>query len=487
MAASTQLFDLIQSLSGSEKRYFRLYCNLQDGEKNYLKLFDFLDGKEVYDEKEVKAAFQSESFVKSLHVTKNYLVNLILKSLRSFHSGGNSELKLNNLLSDFSILEKRGLYPHVEEILQKIKRVSIEQEKHHLLWWVLTKEMSFLMARREKSMEEDLSLLTDSFYHTAEILLKDTKALILNRKAGLASRSGYKEVFLSEQEKQFETELDRKNELSVLGYSHFTQFKAIRALLQNDIENHYLFYKQVVEKWKSEPALIKNRPILYKINLANLLNSCFRAQRFDEFPAILNELKKLPKGNFNEEAETFQNVAFYELLYYLNTGKVAEGLSRIHEIEKGLVSYKAKIHKSRELAFYYNLSLFYFIQHKYAMALDWLQPILNHPKTDHRKDLQRAAQLLQIVFHYMLDNMDLVSSLLTSVRKKFARQNGLNDFEALFFSNFHNLLKSVPGRPRHENEHKFFEAVNQFRQENKNLTLPLVDEVYWWLSNKVNP
>ena len=34
---------LIQSLTKAEKRYFRLYANLQSGEKNYLLLFDLIN------------------------------------------------------------------------------------------------------------------------------------------------------------------------------------------------------------------------------------------------------------------------------------------------------------------------------------------------------------------------------------------------------------------------------------------------------------
>ena len=54
MKPSTELFNLIQSLSKSEKRFFKLSSSLQDGEKNYLKLFDAIEKQKSYDEKEIK-------------------------------------------------------------------------------------------------------------------------------------------------------------------------------------------------------------------------------------------------------------------------------------------------------------------------------------------------------------------------------------------------------------------------------------------------
>ncbi|MEZ4950160.1 MAG: hypothetical protein R2784_12335 [Saprospiraceae bacterium] len=70
-----------------------MFANIQEGEKNYLKLFDLVSNQEEYDEESVKEAFKGEKIVNSLHVTKNYLVKLILKSLKLYYSGQKGEIK----------------------------------------------------------------------------------------------------------------------------------------------------------------------------------------------------------------------------------------------------------------------------------------------------------------------------------------------------------------------------------------------------------
>ena len=50
MEASTELFNLVKSLSKSEKRFFKLSSSLQSGEKNYLKIFDCIDKQKSYNE-----------------------------------------------------------------------------------------------------------------------------------------------------------------------------------------------------------------------------------------------------------------------------------------------------------------------------------------------------------------------------------------------------------------------------------------------------
>ncbi len=88
MGASDDLFQLIKSMSRSEKGYFKKYASKHTiGEKNsYVKLFDAIDAQAAYDEDALKQKFRNDRFVSSLYSTKNYLFNLALKSLSAYHS-----------------------------------------------------------------------------------------------------------------------------------------------------------------------------------------------------------------------------------------------------------------------------------------------------------------------------------------------------------------------------------------------------------------
>ncbi len=85
MKPSNELFDLIKSLTKSEKRFFKLQSALQSGDKNYVRLFDLIDKMSEYDEENVKKTFKGEKFIKHLPSEKNHLYKLILKALRSYY------------------------------------------------------------------------------------------------------------------------------------------------------------------------------------------------------------------------------------------------------------------------------------------------------------------------------------------------------------------------------------------------------------------
>ncbi len=58
--ASNSLHELIKSLNKSEKRYFKVFSSRHTiGEENsYIKLFDFIDKMDEYDEEELFKCFK---------------------------------------------------------------------------------------------------------------------------------------------------------------------------------------------------------------------------------------------------------------------------------------------------------------------------------------------------------------------------------------------------------------------------------------------
>lgn len=111
MIKKEQLFILIKSLSKAEKRYFRLACRQAETASNYLKLFDAMDAQEEYDEKAIRKKFKKETFCNQLHVTKSYLRQFILKSLRNFHTKISKDAELKDALRNVEILFHKELYP----------------------------------------------------------------------------------------------------------------------------------------------------------------------------------------------------------------------------------------------------------------------------------------------------------------------------------------------------------------------------------------
>src|SRR3990172_2607926 len=129
MVKKEELFVLIKSLSRSEKRYFHLFCTREASGKNYRKLFEAINRQEAYDERAIKEQFKDEIFVRQLHVTKNYLQKLILKSLRNYHAGISRDAELKDTLRNIETLYNKELFTHCR---RELKRAEVIARKYEL-------------------------------------------------------------------------------------------------------------------------------------------------------------------------------------------------------------------------------------------------------------------------------------------------------------------------------------------------------------------
>jgi len=81
---------LIQRMSRTEKRHFKLYNQIYKGKnKDFIKLFDFLNNLKAYDAVVVEA-FLAKKIVKQKNVCIAYLLNKVTETIYVI---GNHELK----------------------------------------------------------------------------------------------------------------------------------------------------------------------------------------------------------------------------------------------------------------------------------------------------------------------------------------------------------------------------------------------------------
>ena len=117
MTGSDELFKLIHTLSKNEKRFFKLYCSLRPGEKTYLLLFDVIEKQESYNEIKAKKIIKD-----NFPAVKNYLLNLIVKTLSIYHDNFSDDIEIRNLLNSVELLYYKGLYKQASRFLERTKK-----------------------------------------------------------------------------------------------------------------------------------------------------------------------------------------------------------------------------------------------------------------------------------------------------------------------------------------------------------------------------
>lgn len=142
MKKKQDLFHLIKSMSKAEKRYFKLYASqhVEKGRSNSVKLFDAIEAQTDYDEAAIRRRFVNERFARQLAVQKNYLYELILRSLRAFHAGTSVGVRVAELLHAVEVLSDRGLYSQCSDLLARALQLARRHEEFALELRVLKYE-----------------------------------------------------------------------------------------------------------------------------------------------------------------------------------------------------------------------------------------------------------------------------------------------------------------------------------------------------------
>ena len=94
MSRADTLIRLVHTLTKAEKRYFRLYSSLQQGSKDYVKLFDLLESNIYPNTAAAREAFSHAWPGASYEVCSKYLYKVIMDCLLHLRLQHNQQASL---------------------------------------------------------------------------------------------------------------------------------------------------------------------------------------------------------------------------------------------------------------------------------------------------------------------------------------------------------------------------------------------------------
>jgi len=164
MKSKELLHELIHSLTKSEKRYFSVFTSIHKESNNYVKLFNAIHAQKEYDEDAILDQFKKEDFIRQFSVAKNYLMNLVLKSLSNHHQKAKKSIELNTFLTEIEVLYWKGLFKLCQKRINQAKKIAQKYDMTHYLllinYWDRRNEdyVSSKMLNEEAAEETELYL-----------------------------------------------------------------------------------------------------------------------------------------------------------------------------------------------------------------------------------------------------------------------------------------------------------------------------------------
>lgn len=424
MNKTDDLFQLINSMSKSEKGYFKKFSTVYatEGTRNYIKLFDAIEKQKVYDENKILKLFNKEQFIKRLPVEKNNLLHLILKCLKVYHSGKTMEQEVKELLEYVEILFDKHLYKLCWKKLKKVKKIASETENFLYLLEIKTWENKLLhiehkleelkeLIKTAPEEEEDivrkyLNYRKYRWAHSENLLAYHQIGAIRNKEDGNNYQLIIKKGVLAEENKALSVKAK---------YFFFISHAFFHYVSYNYIES-YRHLKQLVQLMDLPPILSSRKKINdYIMCLHNLSLLCLRLKKFHEIQDLLNKMRTCLNNDKESRKLIFCFSANIELLYYCNTGYFKKGIELAKEVEMFLDSNSNQIDETILFQLYRGLSELYHGNMDYSNALKWINVILNEKSEAANSQLYFETKIFNLIIHYEMNNTELLEYLVKSV------------------------------------------------------------------------
>lgn len=432
------IWQFVKSLTNREKAYFKRISNahMDDGDKNYLKLFEEIEKMKVFDKVALAKKFEGTSIDKYLSSEINYLKDKLLTSLLNYNLNITKRNKIHKGIVFIEILIQKGFRKEAMKRLKTSKKMAYEMEEFSLLIRLIELEEIILFKQGIIGFRETLRNLIKERNQVINIF--DNLKYMRTIREELRDIQ-YKEGFVTDQFKKY-PELynnplvdDLENCKSRQAREHWHYIQTVRNYLVRDYASALKASEKYMAFFEEHEGFFPASKKLPMLSNYMFFSGLTKSKSHFKLPLEKLEME-LKKGKLDPIYGLYIiNARHLELAYRTEDEKLMKEYiqkcmdlidQHIADLEMGYVQYLYQlIVTSCILLKDYELG---------ATNINlWIQkgviPIY-----------KLQARLFALIIHFELDWTDLVSSeiiLLKKMRKKFPNRMELIDSFYSFYSN----------------------------------------------------
>lgn len=433
------LFQLVKSLSKSEKRQFKLYVGRLEGNEDskFLQLFNVLDKLTTYQEEHILS--KTGISKRQLPNLKAHLYRQILVSLRLSPSQQNIRTQLREQLDFATILYRKGLYNQSLRLLDRAKSQALNYEEKHIASEIIELEKvieSQYITRSIKDRSEQL--ITESELVTRQNIISSELSNLSLDLYGEFLKSGYakNEEEYQKLRKFFDERLPfyQSSELGFREKLWLYKVYLWYSFLIQDFRSCYRYARKWVDLFEANEKMIELHPVFYLRGQQYLLESLFFIQDRARFTQALDRLEArvnhpdFPKDD-NVRSLSFLYVYSHKMNKHFLEGQFVNGLYLVPEVEAGILEFGEQLDEHHIMVFNYKIACMYFGAWDLKQCIAYLDRIISNKSLKMREDLLCFARILNLVAHYEAGMDYHLDSLIKSTYKFLIKMEDLYEVQ----------------------------------------------------------
>lgn len=424
-----ELHTLVHSLSQSEKRYFRAGGR---GDENYFQLFDAILAQETYNEAEIKVKFQGVSFVKQLHVAKNYLTRQILKSLRNYHNKISKDAEAKDILRNVEILYRRELFRHCSNELTRAERLARTYELSTAMTEVLSWRRKLLQALKPSDFQSFKEIVEEQ-HEVVEGLLRSVEYWNLTvdisisvSGPGASIDTGHPLLKSVDMATSVQS---RVLYYHCLYYLNLMESKSVEA--KNNLE-------ELVAYLDEHQNFTEEDPGIYISTVNNLITYLVFNRKYEEALHYLDTLKsrygeQFFKAGNKQVLRQMMRTYNIELEIYRDLRNFHVNEDAIADVERFIEQNESRIPRNYLPSFWFQLACIHFFKKSYSRSLKWVNEVMNIKTSIERPDILYHARMLNLMVHFELRNFFALGYFIENCRRFLRKESALEPYHQVIF------------------------------------------------------
>jgi len=491
-----RLFELIKSLSKSEKRYFKVNNKSSKGrKKNYMRLMNAISRQEAYDEAKLLKKFKGEAFTRNFSVAKSDLYDLILRELRQYHSERSVLTRLSNQLIDIEVLFKKGLFEQCYRLVNK--GIERAEAANNFLFKALFLQYEQRLMQVHKTNLEEATILNNANALSESLRIYDN----MNEYWRVATLAYYyyKEYNLTGKKEDYNRWVamrehplmqDEAKAQSFGARMLFYNTKIFFAPLEEGIRHSLKYTEKMVDLFEQYPVLLQESLESYIIVLHNYISTLLYAEEWEDATAGIQKIRSIPR-RFPKQKNKSTEVLIEKHATYLELALFNRSGVNVAYIRQQAAAFEAFVQEQAEeigtvyfIKIYYHLAYAYFILEDYDSAQSCCYQIIQITGTAWRKDTF-FINLMFLLIYFERQNINLQESVSRQLYRMLRSKDDFTAFEKIL-SRF---VRKLPLASDQENLQKLYKEtyadLNKM-EAHQTLTVGLDDfDIKKWLEAKI--
>lgn len=433
MLRKSDLFQLIKSLDGGEKRYLVKSGRRESGEATgYVQIIQAVAAADTLSEPEMKDIITRFSSSGKTDVKKHYLFYWILKRLGDYHSARYKEIQdINNL----RILMDRSMYAQASRVIPAIKKRLITSENYPDLLAVLELELKisrYLESSNPAALFEEIQVFSKQYadLKTLELIryrlrrILDSNIFVRNEteKAAIGDLTGAPVL---------SAPLESPGLLGNYNYHVILFWKYATA---NDWSRAFPYAHRNYQIMCLNGSQIARFPDETIHSFFNLLTSASISNR-KLYNRVLRDFRKSISGRLTSRVKLDSMLFLYlaQLIHFNRNYMLVQKTGFIIEAAGFITKNRSQFSRVLLNNFYFDLAKSFFYQQNYRSSFSALNEIYqNLDITGHTRDFYTHSRILFCLACFENDETEMMLYAAKSAKEFMKRHKVLYSFERRF-------------------------------------------------------